>query len=107
MTMVWKTKSFSKLSDDELDKVVRGYICEHGATSGQVYLTGFLRSLGLQVSSLVPQLTIKGLNVFGERCTNAFVTFLSILFMLYNHQGFSMWRIRFRSLYCIPFSSPE
>ena len=42
-------KSFSKLSDDELDKVVRGHISEHGATSGQVYLTGYLRSLGLRV----------------------------------------------------------
>ena len=42
-------KSFSKLYDDELDKVVRGYIREHGATSGQVYLTGYLRSLGLRV----------------------------------------------------------
>ena len=26
-------KSYSKLSDDELDKVVRGYIREHGATN--------------------------------------------------------------------------
>ena len=31
----------------------------------------------------------------------------TILFMLWNRQGFSMWRIRFSSLYCIPFSSPE
>ena len=28
-------RSFSKLSDDELEDVVRGYIREHGATSGQ------------------------------------------------------------------------
>ena len=42
-------KSFSKLSDDEFDKVVRGYIREHGATSGQMYLTGYLRFLGLRV----------------------------------------------------------
>ena len=41
--------SFSKLSDDELEDVVRGYIREHGATSGQVYMTGYLRSLGLRV----------------------------------------------------------
>ena len=33
---------------------------------------------GGQVSSLVPQLTIKGLNVFGERYTDAFVTFFTI-----------------------------
>ena len=42
-------RSFSKLSDDELEDVVRGYIREHGATSGQVYMTGYLRSLGLRV----------------------------------------------------------
>ena len=42
-------KSFSKLSDDELDKVVRGYIREHGATSGQLHRTGYLRSLRLRV----------------------------------------------------------
>ena len=34
-------RSFSKLSDDELEDVVRGYIREHGATSGQVYMTGY------------------------------------------------------------------
>ena len=54
---------------------------------------GGVEEKGWQVSSLVPQLTIKGLNVFGGRCTNAFVTFFTILFMLWNHQGFSVWRI--------------
>ena len=28
-------RSFSKLSDDELDEVVRDYIREHGTTTGQ------------------------------------------------------------------------
>ena len=42
-------RSFSNLADDELDEVVRDYIREHGATSGQVYMTGYLRSLGLRV----------------------------------------------------------
>ena len=46
-------RSFSKLSDDELEDVVRGYIREHGATSGQVYMTGYLRSLGLRVQRRV------------------------------------------------------
>ena len=41
-------RSFSKLSDDELDDIVQ-HIREHGATSGQVYMTGYLRSLGLRV----------------------------------------------------------
>ena len=31
-------RSFSKLSKDKLNDVVRGYISEHGATSGQVYI---------------------------------------------------------------------
>ena len=42
-------RSFSKLSDDELDDVVQGYIREHVATSGQVCMTGYVRSLGLRV----------------------------------------------------------
>ena len=45
--------SFSKLSDDELEDVVRGYIREHGATSGQVYVKGYLRSLGLRVQRII------------------------------------------------------
>ena len=45
--------SFSKLSDDELEDVVRGYIREHGATRGQVYVKGYLRSLGLRVQRIV------------------------------------------------------
>lgn len=35
-------RSFSKLADDELDELVRDYIREHVATSGQVYMTGYL-----------------------------------------------------------------
>ena len=42
-------RSFSKLADEELDELVRDYLREHGATSGQVYVTGYLRSLGLRV----------------------------------------------------------
>lgn len=42
-------RSFSKLADDELGELVRDYIREHGATSGKVYMTGYLRSLGLRV----------------------------------------------------------
>ena len=42
-------RSLSKQADDKLDELVRDYICEHGATSGQVYMTGYLRSLRLRV----------------------------------------------------------
>lgn len=41
--------SFSKLSDDVLDQIVGDYLIQHGATSGQVYIAGYLRSLGLRV----------------------------------------------------------
>lgn len=41
--------TFSKLTDDELDQKVGDYILQHGATSGQVYIAGYLRSLGLRV----------------------------------------------------------
>ena len=77
----------------------------HSLIHYKLIINGGVEEKGWQVSSLVPQLTIKGLNVFGERCTDAFVTFFTILFMLWNYQGFSMWRIWFSSLYCIPFSS--
>lgn len=41
--------SFSKLSDDELDQIVGDYLIQHGATSGQVYIAEYLRSLGFRV----------------------------------------------------------
>ena len=41
--------TFSKLTNDELDRKVGDYILQHGATSGQVHIAGYLRSLGLRV----------------------------------------------------------
>ena len=41
--------TFSKLTNDELDQKVGDYILQHGATSGQVCIAGYLRSLGLRV----------------------------------------------------------
>ena len=41
--------TFSKLTDDELDQKVGDFILQRGATSGQVYIAGYLRSLGLRV----------------------------------------------------------
>ena len=40
---------FSKLSDNELDKIVEDFILQHGMTCGQVYIAGYIRSLGLRV----------------------------------------------------------
>ena len=41
--------TFSKLTDDELDQKVGDFILQRGARSGQVYIAGYLRSLGLRV----------------------------------------------------------
>ena len=40
---------FSKLSDNELDNIVEDFILQHGTTCGQVYIAGYIRSLGLRV----------------------------------------------------------
>ena len=42
-------RTFSKLTDDELDQKVGDFILQCGATSVQVYIAGYLRSLGLRV----------------------------------------------------------
>ena len=39
---------FSSISD-HLDNVVKDYNGRHGATAGQTYIAGFVRSLGLRV----------------------------------------------------------
>jgi len=41
--------NFSVLTDEELDSKVSEYISRHGGTSGQSYISGYLRSLGLKV----------------------------------------------------------
>lgn len=41
--------SFSSLTDEELDAKVSEYINRHGGTTGQSYISGYLRSLGLRV----------------------------------------------------------
>lgn len=40
---------FTLISDDELDALVSSYINRHGDNSGQVYIIGYLRSLGIRV----------------------------------------------------------
>ena len=40
---------FSHISNDELDKLIRGYISRHGNTTGESYLFGFIRSKGIRV----------------------------------------------------------
>ena len=42
-------KGFHCLSDEDLDKIVSTYIINHGTATGQNYVGGHLRSLGLRV----------------------------------------------------------
>ena len=43
------TRGFSDVADEELDKLVKRYISCHGATSGQQFISGYIKSLGLRV----------------------------------------------------------
>lgn len=40
---------FSLMSDGELDNIISEYMNQHGQTTGQSYITGYLRSKGLRV----------------------------------------------------------
>ena len=40
---------FSPISDDELDSILQQYIANHGTTTGQVFISGYLKSQGLLV----------------------------------------------------------
>ncbi|XP_068742975.1 uncharacterized protein [Montipora capricornis] len=40
---------FSLMSDGELDNIISEYMNQHGKTTGQSYITGYLRSKGLRV----------------------------------------------------------
>ena len=40
---------FHHLSDEELDKIVRGFISDHGRTTGQGYVGGYLKALGFRI----------------------------------------------------------
>ena len=42
-------RGFSQISNEELDRIVRSYMDQHGTTSGQTYITGHIRSLGYRV----------------------------------------------------------
>ena len=46
---LYHVSAFSDLSDAELDQKIRDYINRHGQTTGQVFLRGYLRSLGINV----------------------------------------------------------
>ena len=41
--------ALSDLSDAEMDQKIRDYINHHEQTTGQVFLMGYLRSLGINV----------------------------------------------------------
>jgi hypothetical protein len=40
---------FCAISDEELDRIIQQYVANHGTTTGQVYINGYLKSQGLLV----------------------------------------------------------
>ncbi|XP_028410615.1 uncharacterized protein LOC114533306 [Dendronephthya gigantea] len=40
---------FSIISDEEIDEIVREYISRHGSTTGEPFMSGYFRSLGLHI----------------------------------------------------------
>ena len=40
---------FHNLPDEELDEIVRGFISDHGRTTGQSYVGGYIKALGLRI----------------------------------------------------------
>ena len=40
---------FHHLPDKELDEIVRGFISDHGRTTGQGYVGGYIKSLGFRI----------------------------------------------------------
>ena len=46
---LYHVSAFSDLSDADLDQKIRDYINRYGQTTGQVFLMGYLRSLGINV----------------------------------------------------------
>lgn len=40
---------FSSISDDELDKLVEDFVLSHGKATGQTYVAGYIKSLGIRV----------------------------------------------------------
>ena len=41
--------SFSSMADSQLDEIIREYLRQHGSTTGQTYIAGYIRSLGLRI----------------------------------------------------------
>ncbi|PFX14677.1 hypothetical protein AWC38_SpisGene21148 [Stylophora pistillata] len=56
-TIHWKVEQyglqnmtgFHHLPDEELDEIVRGFISDHGRTTGQGYVGGYIKALGLRI----------------------------------------------------------
>ena len=42
-------QGFSDISDSELDNIIANYVSHHGRTVGQVYIAGYLQSVGLRI----------------------------------------------------------
>ena len=42
-------QGFKDISDSELDNIIANYVSHHGRTVGQVYIAGYLQSVGLRI----------------------------------------------------------
>ena len=42
-------QKFSSITDEEVDEIVRDYMSRHGSTTGEPFLTGYFRSLGVHI----------------------------------------------------------
>lgn len=42
-------QKFSNISDDDIDGIIKEYISRHGSTTGEPFMSGYFRSLGLHV----------------------------------------------------------
>ena len=42
-------QKFSIISDERIDDIIKGYISRHGSTTGEPFMSGYFRSLGLHI----------------------------------------------------------
>ena len=42
-------QQFSAISDERIDDIIQDYMSRHGHTTGEPFMSGYLRSLGLHI----------------------------------------------------------
>lgn len=94
-------RGFHHLPDEELDEIVRGFISDHGRTTGQGYVGGYIKALGLRIqrkrlresmARVDPQNTSLRWGVVVSRRTYQ-VPWPNSLWHLYGHHALIHWNI--------------